>query len=179
MTEAEIIQACLEGQEKGYRELYQRYGSVLLAIAHRYAMDGFSAEDIFQEAFIKIFKKIPEFRGGGSFEGWLKRILINTALNEYKKRNRRMETDLTELVHFDDGQSSAIEQMSANELMSFIEALPEGYRMVFNLFVVEGYDHQEIGEMLGISASTSRSQLVKAKKKLKEVLNEVGVVKSA
>ena len=127
-----------------------------------------------QEGFIKVFTAIDSYTGNGSFEGWIRRIFINTAL-EYLRRN----DILRETVDIDDSEPmqeidySTVEQMSADELMELVAELPTGFRTVFNLFVVEGYNHKEIGEMLGITESTSRSQLTRAKKWLQKRISEL------
>jgi len=180
MTDHELIDTCLKGEERGYRALYERYGPVLMSIAHRYSADQATAEDIFQEAFIRIFQKLGDFKRQGSLEGWLKRVLVTTALNHLKKNKRWNESVAPEDDAMDEAEEASIlEEMSANELMECIKSLPEGYRVVFNLYVIEGYDHKEIAEMLNITASTSRSQLVKAKKQLQLRLAQQGIVKSA
>ena len=180
ITENELVSRCQKGDERGFKLLVDRYGPKLMAIAFRYSADRFTAEDILQEALIKVFRKIPDYTGKGSFEGWLKRIVVTTALNHYKKTQSRRESfQREELVYEDEGQVSTLDQLSADELMKEISSLPEGYRMVFNLFIVEGYDHREIAGMLGISEGTSRSQLAKAKKKLATRLVANGIVARA
>lgn len=176
MSEKDLIEMCLEGNQMAYKTLYEKYGPVLMAIAYRYSVDEFSAEDILQESFIKIFNSLGSFNKEGSFEGWMKRIVINTSLNAYKKRKNKQE--IFELENWNDDNYSSedvIESMSAQEILDVIADLPDGYKMIFNLYVIEGFSHNEIGEMLGTNAVNSRSQLAKAKRKLRTVLEKKGV----
>ncbi|MGB0934361.1 MAG: RNA polymerase sigma factor [Lishizhenia sp.] len=177
MQEKELIEGCVEGNQKAYRVLYDSYGPTLMAIANRYTPDSDAAQDVIQEAFIKIFKNISTFENKGSFEGWLKKIVVFTAINYFNKRKSKKENyefeDWREIQYADE---SVIDALSAEELTTMIDALPEGYKIVFNLYVVEGYSHDEIAELIGTSSSNSRSQLAKAKKKLKTILEENGVV---
>lgn len=177
MQEKELIDGCIKGNQKAYRVLYDTYGPTLMAIANRYTPDSDAAQDVIQEAFIKIFKNIRSFENKGSFEGWLKKIVVFTAINYFNKRKSKKENyefeDWREIKYVDE---DVLDALSAEELKEMIDTLPEGYKIVFNLYVVEGYSHEEIAEMLGTSSSNSRSQLAKAKKKLKGILEANGVV---
>ena len=174
MTEKELIDNCRKNNPRAQRALYDLYARKMMAVCMRYGRDYDTAQDLMQERFIKVFTAIDSYTGNGSFEGWVRKIFINTAL-EYLRRN----DILRETVDIDDNEplqeidASTVEQMSADELMELIAELPAGFRTVFNLFVVEGYNHKEIGTMLGITESTSRSQLTRAKKWLQKRLNEL------
>ena len=174
MTEKELIDNCRKNNPQAQRALYDLYARKMMAVCMRYGRDYDTAQDLMQEGFIKVFTAIDSYTGNGSFEGWVRKIFINTAL-EYLRRN----DILRETVDIDDNEplqeidDSTVEQMSADELMELIAELPAGFRTVFNLFVVEGYNHKEIGTMLGITESTSRSQLTRAKKWLQKRLNEL------
>lgn len=174
MTEKELIDNCRKNNPQAQRALYDLYARKMMAVCMRYGRDYDTAQDLMQEGFIKVFTAIDSYTGNGSFEGWVRKIFINTAL-EYLRRN----DILRETVDIDDNEplqeidASTVEQMSADELMELIAELPAGFRTVFNLFVVEGYNHKEIGTMLGITESTSRSQLTRAKKWLQKRLNEL------
>ena len=174
MTEKELIDNCRKNNPRAQRALYDLYARKMMAMYMRYGRDYDTAQDLMQEGFIKVFTAIDSYTGNGSFEGWVRKIFINTAL-EYLRRN----DILRETVDIDDNEplqeidASTVEQMSADELMELIAELPAGFRTVFNLFVVEGYNHKEIGTMLGITESTSRSQLTRAKKWLQKRLNEL------
>ena len=171
MTEKELIDNCRKNNPIAQRALYDKYARKMMAVCLRYGRDYDTAQDLMQEGFIKVFTAIDSYTGNGSFEGWIRRIFINTAL-EYLRRN----DILRETVDIDDSEPmqeidySTVEQMSADELMELVAELPTGFRTVFNLFVVEGYNHKEIGEMLGITESTSRSQLTRAKKWYKRIM---------
>lgn len=122
------------------------------------------AEDILQEGFIKVFLNLKKYRHEGSLEGWIRRTMVNTAINHYKKNLKAMkERDIDELEILDKNVNDVIDQMSAQEILGYVQDLPPGYRMVFNLNVIEGYTHKKIGEMLNISENTSKSQLFRAK----------------
>lgn len=178
MEEKQLIKACQQNKVGAFRTLYDRYGSVLFGICLRYAGNEQEAQDILQEALIKIFNKVGSFRSEGSFEGWLKRLVTNTAINHVKKSYRIKESGQPEdLVTLEDTGLSAIDHLSSQELIEIINKLPEGYRLVFNMYIIEGYDHREIAKELGISEGTSRSQLVKAKRKLQEALISNGYIK--
>ena len=155
----------------------------MLSVCMRYAQNRDEAEDILQEAFIKIFQNIATFRGEGSFEGWMKRIMINHALNHYRK-NKKMpfhqdidEINEQEILNKEDF-SRHHELVSADILLSLIQMLPHGYRMVFNLYVFEEYSHKEIGKELSISENTSKTQLLKARRMLRRKLAELNLMKN-
>lgn len=171
----EIINGCRRSEPKAQRALYDLYAPKLKGICFRYSKGSFDAEDIFQEAFVKIFTKFSSYSGQGSLEGWLKRICINTAIDHFKKS----QSEGVFHVSFDDlfpnihGRSAGIiENISASDLMNMINKLPQGYKMVFNLYVVEGYSHKEIAKMLEISEGTSKSQLSKARNLLQKYLKQ-------
>ena len=126
------------------------------------------AEDILQEGFIKVFLNLKNYRHEGSLEGWIRRTMINTAINQYKKNIRAMkELDIQEMEIRDEKVEDVLDQMAAQEIIGYVQDLPPGYRIVFNLNVIEGYTHKKIGEMLNISENTSKSQLFRAKNALK------------
>jgi RNA polymerase sigma-70 factor (ECF subfamily) len=171
MTEKEIIKGCLKDKEASQRALYDRYAGKMYMICLRYAKSREEAEDILQEGFVAIFDNIKKFRSEGSFEGWMRRIMVNTALKTYhKQRFHNEQLELSDYdTHFEDPQ--AVAMLSTKELLELISALPDGYRLVFNLYAIEGYSHKEIADKLGISESTSRSQLLKARKMLQRRIN--------
>ena len=168
MTERDIINGCIKNDATCQRLLFEQYAGRLLTICLRYASDRPEAEDMLQEAFIKIFSRIHQYTWEGSFEGWMKRIVVNCALRALQKRKLRF----SELESIDNAapQSGAyaLSNLSEEELLKLISRLPDGYRIVFNLYVMEGFSHDEIGAMLGIEAATSRSQLVKARRMLQQ-----------
>lgn len=144
--------------------LFEQYAGKMLAVCQRYSKDKSEAEDILQEAFIRIFKYIYQFKFEGSFEGWIRRIVVNTALKNISKK----KIQFSDIIDYSEVNSTiepyAYSNLGEDVILKLIEQLPDGYRLVFNLNVIEGFSHEEIGNMLNIQASTSRSQLVKARK---------------
>lgn len=173
-TEKELIQACIKGDRNCQKQIYEYYAPKMMAVCQRYAKNKAEAEDIFQEGFIRVFRHIQNFTSEGSFEGWIRRIMINTALKYNAKKSVAWNLDFSEIADMHEKvEPSVISSLSEEELTHYISELPEGYRMVFNLFVVEGYSHKEIGDLLSIEESTSRSQLVKARKMLQFKLRNI------
>lgn len=174
MNETQLIEGCKQHNPKAQKALYDTYARKMMSVCLRYGSNREMAEDLLQEGFIKVFSAIGSFEGSGSFEGWMRRIFVNTAL-EYLRKNdilkESVEIDNTEVLQEVD--YSAIERISADELMELIAELPPGFRTVFNMFVIEGYSHKEIGDALGITESTSRSQLTRAKRLLQKKLEEL------
>jgi RNA polymerase sigma-70 factor (ECF subfamily) len=173
----EIIRLCKKGKREAQAALYAMLAPQLLGIAIRYMQDRDEAEDVLQDSFIKIFSSISTFKGEGSFEGWAKRIAVNTALDALKKKNRiRFERNLS-IVENIEFAGEEVRQISMEEILSCMETLPSGYRTIVNLFLVEEYSHKEIADRLGIQESTSRSQYARARqvllKNLKEKLAQV------
>lgn len=142
----------------------------MLGVCYRYARNAEDAEDILQDAFIKVFDKMHQFKFEGSFEGWIRRIVVNTALKKYTLTRYAKEISGYDVKDKDESalEPSAYSHLTQKELMELVNNLPDGYRMVFNLYVIEGYQHDEIAEMLGIQPGTSRSQLVKARMMLQK-----------
>ena len=172
MTEDELIRGCLRGEATCQKELFDRYASRMLGVCNRYARNSGDAEDILQDAFIKVFDKIRQFKFEGSFEGWIRRITVNTALKKYSLRRYEKEVSGYEIKDRDESglEPSAYSHLTQKELMELINNLPDGYRLIFNLYVIEGYQHDEIAAMLRIQPGTSRSQLVKARNMLQKQL---------
>jgi RNA polymerase sigma-70 factor (ECF subfamily) len=168
LTEKQLIEGCLKMNAKSQRELYQRFNGKMMAVCRRFARDLTEAEDMLQEAFIRVFTSMEQFRFEGSLEGWIRRIVVHSALEVLRKRLVRFTDIDGEAETLASPDTDAIASMSAGELMKLICDLPDGYRVVFNLYVIEGYDHNEIATLLGVSAATSRSQLFKARLALQE-----------
>ncbi len=165
-----VVRAAQQGERSAQQTLYERYAATLFAVSRRYARDQPEAEDFAQEAWVRIFRKLHTFRFGGSLEGWLRRVTVTVALRGIEKRGTTFDElprVLPEDFHVD---AEAIARLNADDLLQHIEALPEGYKIVFNLHAVEGYSHDEIAQQLNINASTSRSQLTKARKLLQKRL---------
>lgn len=166
LTEFELIKGCIGNDTSKQRMLFEQYAGKFMTVCLRYAVDSYEAEDMLQEGFIRIFNNLYQFKFEGSFEGWMRRIVVNVCLKHLQKRKIHFKE--LELESSNEAQISpyVYANVGENELMKLINELPDGYRMVFNLNVIEGYSHEEIAVLLGIQASTSRSQLVKARKML-------------
>jgi RNA polymerase sigma factor (sigma-70 family) len=172
LSEKEIILGCKKGDSKYQRALFDNYSAILLTICRRYFSDSGLAEDALQEGFIRIFKKIDQYKFEGSFEGWLKRVVVNVCLRKIQKESRKYNwADIESTVPA--GSNPTIEaQIYEEELLALLNFLPDGYRTVFNMYALDGFSHKEIADNLGITDSTSRSQLVKARKMLQKLLKE-------
>ena len=175
MDEIELIQKCKNKDKRAQKYLYDKYASTLLGICVRYSNSINEAEDILQDGFIKIFFNIDKYEGKGSFEGWLKRIVINTAITYYHRNlKHKYHYDVSEIQelkikHNEYGMS----EFTKEELLKVIQSLPDGYRMVFNLYAIEGYKHKEIAQMLSIDLNTSKSQYHRARKLLQKKLQDL------
>ena len=174
VSDDQIIHECRKGKRRAYSWLYQKYAPVLLGICMRYTRKRDEAEDVLQDGFIKVFQKINTFEGKGSFEGWLKRIMVNTAINYYKSTKKYQlheEFDVNNVQHIrNDHEDDTVEidgPINQEVLLKLISDLPDGYRLVFNMYVFDGMTHKEIASTLEISEGTSKSQLAKARKQLK------------
>jgi len=166
-TEA-IIRGCIKGKSKYFEALYKLYADKMFAVCRYYTKDYTEAEDILHEGFIKVFESITKFKNTGSFEGWIRRIMVNTALEKFRKNNK-MHFVSDDNINIDDTKIVNVEsEISAKELFEMINELTPKYKMVFNLFALEGYSHKEISQMLGISEGTSKSNLARARIILKE-----------
>ena len=170
MTEREIIRGCQKGKAKYQRELVLRYSPKLMTVARRYTRDEHAAKDVLQETFVRVFRAIDKYKHTGSFEGWMRRIAVNCALQMKDKASYHREQTGLEEITPPATSSQALERLEAEDLMELIQQLPEGFRDVFNLYVIEGYNHDEIAKMLNIAPGTSRSQLVRARQRLQRLI---------
>jgi RNA polymerase sigma-70 factor (ECF subfamily) len=178
--EREIINGCLSGSRRDQELLYRRYAPKLYAVCLQYAGNTEEARDVLQEGFIKIFENLSRFSHEGSFEGWMRRIIVNTALEKYRSRYYLSRVDdIDEVTEPEaDPDTDDFAGLEAYDLLNMIMELPPKYRMVFNLYAIEGYAHKEIGEMLGISEGTSKSNLSRAREILqKKVMILTGVTR--
>lgn len=163
-----IVKACLKGDSWAQAELYKQYASRLYAICLRYANDEDEAKDILQEGFIKIFDKLQQYKNIGSFEGWMRKIIVNTALERIRKESRfLLVEDETMIANDHYKYEHILEEIGEQELLEMIQELSAQYRMVFNLYAIEGYSHKEISKKLDISEGTSKSNLSRARETLK------------
>ena len=169
----EVIKQCKAKDPAGFEFLYKTYYRVLYGIAMRYSKNTAEAEDILQDSFIKVFNSIQTYQSEGSFEGWLKRIVQYTAINSYRSRlkfNLHIEMPDSDSLS-DDSLGAIFETMEAKEIVALLNSMPEGYRVILNLYCIDGYTHKQIAEMIKITEGTSKSQLFKAKKYLKNLLD--------
>lgn len=170
MTEAEIIKGCLKNEASAQEKLYTLYARRMMAVCLRYTRSRAEAEDIFQDAFTRTFASMHTWKGG-SFEGWVRRIFVNTAINYYHRNRKYFDhVDSAYAESLASTETSAISDLSAQELYALVDQLPDGYKLIFNLYVVEGYSHTEIASMLHIAEGSSKSQLSKAKAYLKKLI---------
>ncbi|MBX2930646.1 MAG: sigma-70 family RNA polymerase sigma factor [Chitinophagaceae bacterium] len=173
LTEIELIKGCVRQEATCQRILFEQMAGKMFTVCLRYANDIMEAEDILQEGFIKVFNNIHQFKFEGSFEGWVRKIVVNSAL-KYLQKKRIIFNELKEEIYTNQvTYSYAFSNLCEAELLKLINELPTGYRIVFNLNVIEGYTHEEIGQLLNIQPSTSRSQLVKARKMLQQKIMQI------
>lgn len=173
----DIIEGCVQGNRVAQEKLYKKFSGTLFAICLRYAKNRMEAEDILQEVFIKIYTHIQSYHFDGSFEGWLKRIAVNTSITYYRKAlKKQLEKDLDDgIAQMPDDAFSFDGDYSMEDMLKCIEALPIGYRTVFNMYCIEGYKHKEIADWLKIDINTSKSQLSRAKVHLQNELMKLQV----
>ncbi len=166
MTERELIEGCINNKQEAQKKLFNLFAGKMMSVCLRYAPDTHQAQDILQEGFIRVFKTIHQFRFEGNFEGWLRRVFATVAIRQVSRQKIHFtNTDISDTAeHSID--ASVLGKISADEINVLIRNMPDGYRTIFNLNVIEGYSHEEIATMLGIQATTSRGQLLKARKYL-------------
>src|SRR5688572_23333803 len=169
-NEDELIKGCVRRERNAQKRLYETFSSKMYALCCRYVKDSMEAEDVLVTAFTKILDRIDQYKGEGSFEGWIRRVVVNEALT-YLRRNRSMyiETELEAADREPDYQQIS-DHLEAEDLLNMIQELPAGYRIVFNLYAIDGYSHKEIAEQLNISENTSKSQLSRARVFLQKIL---------
>lgn len=172
LSERELVEGCQREERQAQENLYARFSRRMFAVCLRYARHQAEAEDLLQEGFIRVFDKLGGFRMEGSLEGWIRRIMVHTCINHHRKSSVRNEVLGTANRPERSVAPMAMANMGQQELLALVQQLPEGYRMVFNLFAIEGYDHAEIADLLGCGESTSRSQLAKARRMLQKKLGD-------
>ena len=182
IPDEQIIEGCMAGKRKSFSLLYKKYASTMLGICMRYCKNRIDAEDVMQDGFLKVFSQVHKFRSEGSFEGWIKRIMINAAIDNYQANLRlsfiqdslhlHEQADPPDSTQEDDDLPPEM-NIPKEKLMAMIQELPDGYRMVFNLYAIEGFGHKDIAAMLGISESTSKTQLLKARRVLRKKIESI------
>lgn len=170
---ADIISGCQKAERRSQEALYKLMASKMFGVCMRYAKNQFEAEDMLQTGFIKVFRNIDSYRGDGSFEGWVRRIMVNTSIEFYRKNLKTLGdvdvNDFTESVFVE----FEISNLNARDLMRLVQALPDSYRMVFNMYAIEGYSHREIGQIIGITEGASKAQLSRARAILRDKIKKM------
>lgn len=176
MNESTLVKNCINGDQKAQRTLFEMYAPKMLGVCLRYAKNKEQAEDVLQDGFIKVFSNLEKFSGEGSLEGWVRRIMVNTSLDQIRKEAKLQNNISWDDVDFKiENDSFILEGLMAEDLMKLINAMPQGYKMVFNLFAIEGYSHKEIAIELNISENTSKSQYSRARAYIQTKLEELGI----
>lgn len=170
LSEGDLVKACKRFEKSAQEQLFSKYAPAMLGICRRYICNMHDAEDIMMGGFVKVFDKIDQYEGAGSFEGWIRRIMINESLG-FLRKNKSMYLEVDMEKAYEKPDFNKLDAaLDAEDLLSIISELPPGYRLIFNLYAIEGYSHKEIGAKLGITESTSKSQLSRARGLLKQKL---------
>lgn len=174
ITTEELVKRCVKGDSKAQAMLYKQYAAKMLGVCMRYATSKMEAEDMLQNGFIKVFQKLENYRGDGPFEGWVRRIMVHSAIEYYRKHHKMMQVvDIDESGYEQPVSAAAVEKLDVQELLGLVQQLSPGYRMVFNMYAIEGYSHKEIAEIAGITEGASKSQLSRARAILKEQVEKL------
>jgi RNA polymerase sigma factor (sigma-70 family) len=177
MTEEAMLQGCIKNDASAQQELYHRYSPKMLSVCYRYAKNREDAEDMLQEGFIKVFMQIRQFQNRGALEGWVRKIMVHTCINSLKKNKKFTESvDIIYANSISVREDAIPSILQAKQVVECIRLLPMGYKTVLNLYAIEGYSHKEIGDMLDIEESTSRSQYTRAKAMLEDILIRKNII---
>lgn len=179
LDDTELVRACREGDATAQRSLYQRFYRRLYGVCLRYTSSVADAEDVLQEGFIKVFTHLDQYAGNGSLEGWIRQIMVRTALSWHRKRSRMFFVELPESAPGIELPPEQLVRLGEQELVALIQQLPVGYRTVFNLYAIEGFNHREIGAMLDISEGTSKSQYARARAQLRKFMDNQHTAREA
>lgn len=172
--ESSIIAAAIKGEAKAQRKIYDLLAPTMMGVCYRYVSDYETAKDMLQDGFVKLFSKLDSFAGNGSFEGWARRVFVTTCLEYLRQKDAlKMSSSIDDYAHqIPEPDGGVIDKISADDLMKMIGGLADGYRTVFNMYVIEGFSHAEIAQMLGINEVTSRTQFSRARKILQEEIGK-------
>lgn len=171
MTDEQIVFGCVEKNPLAQKHLYEKFSRKMMGVCLRYCDSTEEAEDVVQNGFISVFENIESFRGTGSLEGWVRKIMVNTALTNIRKNKKlKQNVELDSVEYMLPSSNHLNDSFAAKDLLKIIQTLPTGFRTVFNLYAIEGYSHKEIGEMLNISEGTSKSQYSRAKAHLQKII---------
>ena len=173
MDDTSLVIECVKGNSRAQRVLFERFSQKMLGVCMRYAKCTEQAEDVLQDGFIKVFSKLNDFKHDGSLEGWIRRIMVNTSLDQIRKENKLLGNTSIDSVDYKlQNNAFVLENLAAKDLMKMVQSMPVGYKVVFNMFAIEGYSHKEISEHLGISENTSKSQYSRARAYLRARLEK-------
>ena len=167
-SETDLIQGCIDGNRQMQELLYKKFSPKMYGVCLRYAGNAEDPSDILQEGFIKVFKNLNKFRGEGSFEGWIRRIFVNTSIEHFRKKVKLYNVTEVQENTIEDKELDALDLLATKDIINIVNELSPGYKTVFNMHVIEGYSHKEIADLLGITEGTSKSQLARAKGVLKK-----------
>ncbi len=174
MDDATLIKECVKGNVRAQQKLFDKFARKMLGVCLRYSKNTEQAEDVLQDGFVKVFGKLKDFKMEGSLEGWIRRIMVNTALDQIRKNGKILgDMNVDDVGYKIENNAYVFEGLIAEDLMKMVQSMPTGYKVVFNMFAIEGYSHFEIGETLGISENTSKSQYSRAKAYLRKKLERV------
>jgi RNA polymerase sigma factor (sigma-70 family) len=177
-TETDLIKGCIDGNRQMQELLYKKFSSKMYGVCLRYSRNADDANDLLQEGFIKVFKNLLKFRGDGSFEGWMRRIFVNTSIEHFRKKVKLYNVTEVQENTIEDTDLNILDTLAEKDLIILVNELSPGYKTVFNMHVIEGYSHKEIADILGITEGTSKSQLARAKgvlkKSLEKMINKAG-----
>lgn len=175
--EEKVVKGCLENDRQSQKLLYEHFYGVMLAVCMRYATDREEARDILHEGFIKIFKNLGKYKQGTNLNAWIRRIMVNTSIDHYRRQAKKPPiVEINHAIHKADVHD-VVAQMGAEEILALVQELSPAYRTVFSLYVIEGYSHKEVGKALGISEGTSKSNLAKARAKLKVKIHNAAQIR--
>ena len=176
----QIVNGCQKGDRTAQAQLYQRFSTKMMGICMRYAKNKEDAEDVLQEGFIKVFRDIHQLKTPEALIGWMRRVIVNTALQHIRKRKTRLfpEVEIDQIKEEYASEEDIFSQFAAKQLLNMVQKLPDGYRAIFNMYVIEGFSHQEIAEKLDISVNTSKSQLSRARAALRTKIETQLLIKS-
>ena len=173
MDDITLVNECVKGNAKAQRMLFDKFAGKMMTVCLRYAKNTDQAEDVLQDGFVKVFMKLSDFKKEGSLEGWIRRIMVNTALDQIRKEVKfKGDLDIEDVGYKLENNAFIEEEMMAEDLMKLVRAMPDGYRIVFNMFAIEGYSHAEIASTLGVTENTSKSQYSRARAYLRERLEK-------
>ncbi|MFT5858273.1 MAG: RNA polymerase sigma factor (sigma-70 family) [Flavobacteriaceae bacterium] len=176
MSELALIKSCIEGDQLAQRKLFEMYAPKMMGVCLRYTKDVARAEDVMQDGFIKVFTKLDKYSGNGSLEGWVRRIMVNTALDHLRKESKfKANVSMDDVEYKVEFDGQILSSLMEEDLLKLIRSMPDGYRTVFNMFAIEGFSHKEIAKELGISENTSKSQYSRAKTFLRSKLEELEI----